>query len=216
MRRFSVRFRREGYRRHARLAVISLQAFTLVLTSASVRAQTAQSVETIVVTGSRLETTDAASANPITIVTSEEIAKEAATTLEQVLMKLPFVDFNGGVTANSANGGHGASEVGLRNLGPQRTLILLNSQRFPFTDTQGTVDAVDLDNIPVSMIDHIEVLRDGASSIYGADAVGGVINIITKQHADGVEIGGSVGETSYGDGLRHSVYSTVGADFDRG
>jgi len=212
----STRSPRADYRRHVRLAMICLPAFMPILTSASARAQTAPPVETIVVTGSRLRTTDAASANPITIVTSEEIAKEAATTVEQVLMKLPFVDFNGGVTANSANGGHGASEAGLRNLGPQRTLILLNGQRFPFTDTQGTVDAVDLNNIPVSMIDHIEVLRDGASSIYGADAVGGVINIITKQHAAGVEIGGSVGETSYGDGLRHSVYSTVGADFDRG
>ncbi len=196
--------------------MICLPALIPVVASAVARAQTAQPVETIVVTGSRLRTTDAASANPITIVTSEEIAKEAATTVEQVLMKLPFVDFNGGFTANSANGGLGASQAGLRNLGPQRTLVLLNGQRFPFTDTQGTIDAVDLDNIPVSMIDHIEVLRDGASSVYGADAVGGVINIITKQHAEGVEIGGSVGETSYGDGLRHSVYSTVGANFDRG
>ncbi|HEV2678613.1 MAG TPA: TonB-dependent receptor [Aliidongia sp.] len=179
-------------------------------------AQTAPQTETIEVTGSRLKNSDAKSANPITVVSSEDIAREAATTVEQILLKLPSVDFTGGLTANSANGGVGASEVGLRNLGPQRTLVLLNGQRFPFTDTQGTTDAVDLDNIPVSMVDHIEVLRDGASSIYGADAIGGVINIITKQHFNGVEIGGSVGETSYGDGLRHSVYSTVGADFDRG
>ena len=179
-------------------------------------AQTAPQTETIEVTGSRLKNTDAQSANPITVVSSEDIAKTAATTVEQVLMKLPSVDFTNGFTANSANGGVGASQASLRNLGPVRTLVLLNGQRFPLTDVQQATNSVDLDNIPVSMIDHIEVLRDGASSIYGADAIGGVINIITKQHFNGVEIGGSVGETSYGDGLRHSVYSTAGADFDRG
>jgi len=195
---------------------VAMLALLPVFAAVPALAQSAPQTETIEVTGSRLKNTDAASANPITVVTSEDIARTAATSVEQVLMKLPSVDFTGGTTANSSNGGVGASEVGMRNLGPNRTLILLNGQRFPFTDTQGTTDAVDLNNIPVSMIDHIEVLRDGASAIYGADAIGGVINIITKQHFNGVEIGGSVGETSYGDGLRHSVYSTVGADFDRG
>jgi len=195
---------------------VAVLALLPVFAAVPALAQSAPQTETIEVTGSRLKNSDAQSANPITIVSSEDIAKQAATSLEQILMKLPSVDFTGGITANTSNGGVGASEVGLRNLGPQRTLVLLNGQRFPFTDTQGTSDAVDLNNIPVSMIDHIEVLRDGASSIYGADAIGGVINIITKQHFNGVEVGGSVGETSYGDGLRHSVYSTVGADFDRG
>ncbi|GGF50157.1 TonB-dependent receptor [Aliidongia dinghuensis] len=180
-------------------------------------AQAAPQTETIEVTGTRLKNTDAQSANPITVVSSEDIQKQAATTVEQVLLKLPSVDFNGGLTANSSNGGLGESQVSLRNLGPQRTLVLLNGQRFPFTDNNNaSFSAVDLNNIPLSMIDHIEVLRDGASSVYGADAIGGVINIITKQHFNGVEIGGEVGETSYGDGLRHSVYSTAGADFDRG
>jgi iron complex outermembrane receptor protein len=202
-----------GHRLKGSVALVVLAG---LIPAVSAFAQTAPQTETIEVTGSRLKNTDAQSANPITIVSSEDIAKTAATSIEQVLMKLPSVDFTGGLTANSSNGGVGASQAGLRNLGPQRTLVLLNGQRFPLTDIQQATNAVDLDNIPVSMIDHIEVLRDGASSIYGADAIGGVINIITKQHFNGVEIGGSVGETSYGDGLRHSVYSTAGADFDRG
>jgi iron complex outermembrane receptor protein len=202
--------------KHRLSGTVAVLALWPVFAAVPALAQSAPQTETIEVTGSRLKNTDAQSANPITVVSSEDIAKTAATSIEQVLMKLPSVDFTGGVTANSSNGGVGASQVGMRNLGPQRTLILLNGQRFPFTDTQASTDAVDLNNIPVSMIDHIEVLRDGASSIYGADAIGGVINIITKQHFNGVEIGGSVGETSYGDGLRHSVYSTAGADFDRG
>jgi iron complex outermembrane recepter protein len=179
-------------------------------------AQAAPQTETIEVTGSRIKNTDAASANPITIVSSEEISKSEAVTVEQFLRKLPDVDFTGGISQNDNNGGNGASNLGLRNLGPQRTLILVNGQRFVNTDSQASATAVDLNNIPTTMIDHIEILRDGASSAYGADAVGGVINIITKQHFNGVEIGGGVGETSYGDGLRYNVYSTVGADVDRG
>jgi len=179
-------------------------------------AQSAPQTETIEVTGSRIKNTDAASANPITVVTSEEINKTEAVTVEQFLRKLPDIDFTGGISQNDDNGGNGASNLGLRNLGPQRTLILVNGQRFVNTDAQGSATAVDLNNIPTSMIDRIEILRDGASSAYGADAIGGVINIITKQHFNGVEFGGGVGETSYGDGLRYNVYSTVGADVDRG
>jgi len=187
-----------------------------LLPAVSALAQTAPETETIEVTGSRIKNADAASANPITVVTSEDIAKTEAVTVEQFLRKLPDVDFTGGLSQNDNNGGYGASNLGLRNLGPQRTLILVNGQRFVNTDSNASATAVDLNNIPTSMIDRIEILRDGASSAYGADAVGGVINIITKQHYNGVEAGGGVGETSYGDGLRYNVYSTVGADFDRG
>ena len=179
-------------------------------------AQAAPPTETIQVTGSRIKNTDVQSANPITVVSSEDVAKTEAVTIEQYLRKLPSVDFTGGISQNDNNGGNGASNLGLRNLGPQRTLILVNGVRFPLTDSLASANAVDLNNIPTSMIDHIDILRDGASSIYGADGVGGVINIVTKQHYNGVEIGGSVGETSYGDGLRYSTYSTMGSDFDRG
>lgn len=195
---------------------VAVLALLPVFAAVPALAQSAPQPETIEVTGSRIKNTDAASANPITVVSSEDIAKTDAVTVEQFLRKLPDVDFTGGISQNDNNGGYGASYLGLRNLGPQRTLILVNGQRFINTDAQGSSTAVDLNNIPTSMIDHIEILRDGASSAYGADAIGGVINIITKQHYSGVEVGGGVGETSYGDGLRYNVYSTVGADIDRG
>src|SRR5579859_208203 len=195
---------------------VAVLALMPVFAAVPALAQSAPQTETIEVTGTRIKNTDAASANPITVVSSEEINKTEAVTVEQFLRKLPDVDFTGGISQNDNNGGNGSSNLGLRNLGPQRTLILVNGQRFVNTDAQGSSTAVDLNNIPTSMIDHIEILRDGASSAYGADAVGGVINIITKQHYNGVEVGGGVGETSYGDGLRYNVYSTVGADIDRG
>jgi outer membrane receptor protein involved in Fe transport len=179
-------------------------------------AQSAPQTETIEVTGSRLKNTDVQSANPITVVTAEDIAKTEATSVEQVLRKLPSADFTGGVTANSNNGGDGASQISLHNLGPARTLVLVNGQRFVGTDIEGTITPVDLNNIPISMIDHIEILRDGASSIYGADAIAGVINIITKQHFNGVQVDTSLGITDKADGLTYSTAVTAGADFDRG
>ena len=213
---------RSKFRRHslarsqASLLVLAALAGGPALAQEAQTAQPAAQTETIQVTGTRIRNTDAQAANPITVVSSEDIAKEKSTNVEDVLKKLPSVDFSAGISANSNNGGDGASNIGLRNLGPTRTLILVNGYRFPNTDTEGSSNAVDLNSIPVNMIDHVEILRDGAASIYGADALAGVVNIITKQHYNGVEVHGSVGETSYGDGLTYSAGSLMGSDFDRG
>ncbi|MDB5362111.1 MAG: TonB-dependent receptor [Rhodospirillales bacterium] len=196
---------------------VALLALLPVFAAVPALAQSAPQTETIEVTGSRIKNTDAQAANPITVITSEDIAKTSAVTTEDIIRKLPVIDNNGaGVGSSINNGSFGSSTASLRNLGYTRTLILLDGKRLPFTDFGASADAVDLNSIPASMIDHIDVLRDGASSIWGADAVGGVINIILKKHFQGVEIDGSVGETSHGDGLTYSVGSTVGADFDRG
>ncbi len=215
------RFRTETSR-HALLgAALSLTTFgvtfgTAVAQDQPTAAQAPQ--EEIVVTGSRIKTSDATAANPLTVVTADQIQQTEAINLQQYLMKLPDVDFSNAETTNNNNGGGGNTQVSLRNLGPQRTLVLVNGQRFPYTDNQNNqgIDAVDTNNIPVSMIDHIEILRDGASSLYGADAIGGVINILTKKNFSGIETGGSVGETSYDDGLRYQAYVTAGIDTDRG
>jgi len=168
------------------------------------------------VTGTRIKNADAASANPITVVTSDDIAKTSATTAEDILKKLPSVDFAGGISSAQTNGGNGNSVVGLRNLGAQRTLVLINGLRMVATDNEISQANVDLQNIPVQMIDHIDVLRDGASSIYGADAIGGVINIVLKKHFNGLEFDGDFGITDKSDGMHYGVSSTLGSDFDRG
>jgi len=202
---------------------VAVVALLPVLTATTTHAQTAtaaapapEPLETVEVTGSRIQNSDAASANPITVVGQQEIQQEEASTVEKLLMKVPSVDFTGGIAQGTANGGVGASELGLRNLAPQRTLVLVNGVRYPFTDTQGSVDAVDFNNFPVSMIDSIDILRDGASSLYGADAIAGVVNVKTKQNFQGVEVGSEYGITSYGDSQRYSVYSMVGANIDKG
>ena len=170
----------------------------------------------IVVTGSHIKSDNITSDTPLTVVTSEDIAKSSAVTLEQVLSGVVATDFSGGISSQSNNGGVGASEMSIHNLGASRTLVLLNGQRYVMTDTQGASEGVDLNNIPVGMIDRIEVLKDGASSVYGADAIAGVINIITKKHFDGMEVSSTVGGTSQGDGLKYGISTLIGSDFNRG
>ena len=201
------------------VAVIALAPLLAAMPAMAQTAQTAQAApqtETIEVTGTRIHNADAASANPITVVSSDDIAKTSATTLEEVLVKLPSVDFTGGVSSAATNGGNGFSAVGLRNLGAVRTLVLVDGQRMVQTDNQGLETFVDLGSIPAQLIDHIDVLRDGASSVYGADAIGGVINVVLKKHFSGVSLDTNFGITDKSDGMKYGVSSTMGSDFDRG
>jgi iron complex outermembrane receptor protein len=171
--------------------------------------------EEIVVTGTRIRSNNVTAAEPLQVVTSAQIAETKAITLEDYIQKLPSVDFNSFSQANN-NGGVGASEAGIHFLGSQRTLVLVNGLRFVGTDTQSSFAAVDLNNIPVSMVDHIEVLTDGSSSIYGADAIAGVINVITKKDYNGFEADASIGGTDKGDRLSYDASATLGISNDRG
>ncbi len=95
-------------------------------------------------------------------------------------------------------------------------LVLVNGLRYVGTDTQSSFAAVDLNNIPISMVDHIEVLTDGANSIYGADAIAGVINVITKKDFNGFDVDATIGGTDKGDRLSYSSSATLGISNDRG
>ncbi len=175
----------------------------------------ATSTEEVVVTGSRLKVSNATSENPVTVVTAAEIAKSSAQTIEDVLQKLPSIGTSGiyGVTNN---GGDGASCTDIRNLGIARTLVLVNGRRFVHTGSFG-FDCVDLNNIPLALVESIEVLKDGASAVYGADAVAGVVNIKLKKNFSGTEIhvNGSIA-TEAGDDRTGNISGTTGANFDRG
>jgi outer membrane receptor protein involved in Fe transport len=179
-------------------------------------AEAATQVEEVVVTGTRIRgTTNATSAAPISIATSDQIALTKADTIEEALSRMTGPDFTGGISTASNNGGDGLSEVSLRNLGPARTLVLIDGQRLiPIFSNATSVP--DLNSVPLAMVDRIEVLRDGASSLYGADAIGGVINIITKKNASGMTFDTSVGESGHGDGLTYSFSGTVASNSDRG
>jgi len=173
-------------------------------------------MQEIVVTGSRIKgITNADSPSAISVTTAEEISLTKATSIEDVLSRMIGPDFTGGVSNGSNNGGNGLSQVGLRNLGPSRTLILIDGQRLiPIFAAAASV--VDLNAVPLAMVERIEVLRDGASSIYGADAIGGVINIITKKNADGATFDASYGRSSHNDGKSKTLAGSIGVNSDKG
>ena len=106
----------------------------------------------------------------------------------------------------------GGYYIDLRNLGPNRTLILLNGKRLGVS----TAGLQDLGQIPLSAIERIDVLKDGASSIYGSDAIAGVVNVITRRNFEGAEANAYVGVFDQGDGFKQSYDFTMGASSDRG
>jgi iron complex outermembrane recepter protein len=121
---------------------------------------------------------------------------------------------DGGALRNvttSTNGSDGTQNISLRGLGATRTLLLVNGRRWV---TQGG-GVVDLNTIPISVVERIEVLKDGASAIYGSDAIAGVVNVITRKNFDGAEANAYIGAYSKGDGLQQSYDFTVGANNDR-
>ena len=168
--------------------------------------------ENIVVTGSRLQTSNATSESPVVIVTSAQIAHSQAQTLEDVLTKLPEIG-SSGVYSTTNNGGGGASCIDLRNLGIERTLVLVDGKRF----VNGLSNCVDLNNIPLQQVERVEILKDGASTTYGADAIAGVVNIILKHNFSGVvfSANGQVA-TDAGDGRTGELSVLAGTNFDKG
>lgn len=173
--------------------------------------------ETIIVTGSRIRRQDLTGVGPATVVTSEAIENTGVVNIETVLQRLPAnAGFAGNQTAAYWTGnGYGTAQVNLRGLGIKRTLVLLNNRRLVAGGT-GANSSPDLNMIPVSIIERIDVLKDGASAIYGADAVAGVVNIIANTNFEGLGIGGRAGITDRGDGADYTVDLTWGLQRDRG
>ncbi|WP_454831009.1 TonB-dependent receptor [Pseudoxanthomonas wuyuanensis] len=177
----------------------------------------AATMETVKVTGSHIKRAQISGVGPVTVVDAETIQRSGATTVETLLQRLPAsAGFAGNQTnAYWAGNGYGTTQVNLRGLGISRTLVLLNGRRIVNGGT-GANASVDLNVIPVALIERIEVLKDGASAIYGADAVAGVVNIITKQDFDGGQVGVRYGETFQGDGADYAFDLSWGTRSDRG
>lgn len=146
----------------------------------------------VVVTGSRLRNSEFTSADPIQVITSEESNLRGFIDTAQIIQNATTAgngtQINNNFTGFVVNGGPGVNTVGLRGLNPDRTLVLLNGKRLGPAGTQGAISSVDLNTIPSTIIDRIEIIKDGSSSVYGSDAVAGIINIITKQNKDGGDI----------------------------
>lgn len=167
-------------------------------------------LDTVQVTGSRIKRTDRETAQPVLVISRDEIVKSGKPSIGELLQSLPEV--GPALTTAVNNGGNGATNVSLRNLGAARTLVLMNGRRWA-PDINGTTD---LNTIPTSIVQSIEVLKDGASAIYGSDAIAGVINVITRSDFDGATVNGFYGQFDEGDGTRYSADFTIGASSERG
>jgi outer membrane receptor for ferrienterochelin and colicin len=143
-----------------------------------------ETVEEILVTGTRIATTDGFGAtSPVTVVSAENIKNLGFVNIEQVLNSLPSIETS--QNANISNGSTGTATVDLRGLGSNRTLVLVNGRRMTAGAAQS--QAADISQIPTIALERVDVLTGGASATYGADAVAGVVNFITRR-MNGVEI----------------------------
>ena len=166
---------------------------------------------TIVVTGSRITNPNLEQSTPVTVTTSDEIDLRQSNTAENLLRELPGVVPSIGSAVNNGNGG--ASFVDLRGLGSNRNIVLLNGSRITPSNFFGRVD---LNNIPLALIDRVDALTGAAVTTYGADAITGVVNFITKRNFTGLEIQASEQITERGDGNIFRIDGTVGGDFEGG
>lgn len=181
--------------------------------SAEVDAEQAQ-LEPVRITGGRLRALPPGGEAPLTVLTRDELAASGLIRLGDILQRLPFA---GGAALNTqtsqrgSGGGlsRGIETIELRGLGAERTLVLVNGRRF-VPGGNGASSAVDLGMLPLALVERIEIFKSGASVEYGADAVAGVINVITRDVVDGVELSARAGVSSRGDGETFALQAVAG------
>ncbi|MBT8098911.1 MAG: TonB-dependent receptor, partial [Gammaproteobacteria bacterium] len=190
-------------------------------------AQEAEEVEEVIVTGSRIRRNPLDEPVAIMDISAQDIVSTGLTNLGDALQNLPItgsainsqfnVPGNSGFPQDGAGIGAGAVQVSIRNVGAKRTLVLVDGRRWVAgASASGVPISVDLNTIPDNVIDRVEVLQDGASAIYGSDAIGGVVNIITKQNFEGFQLSAQTGSyLSESDGESLEIASLWGGGNDR-
>ncbi|ATD07205.1 TonB-dependent receptor [Pseudoalteromonas piscicida] len=194
-----------------RLAIAFGAAATAAVASSSALAEenSEAGVERIQVTGSKIKRQGLTSPTPVTVITGEQLVAQGITNVNDLLRDLPAGEVgNSPETTTNTIYASGLNTYNLRNLGSSRTLVLVDGRRF--VGSGPTNNAVDLNNIPASMIDRIEVTTGGASAVYGADAVAGVVNIVTKNSFDGVKVQLDTRRPQQSGGERDSISITGG------
>jgi iron complex outermembrane receptor protein len=203
------------------LAVVGLGLATamrpdVAAAQAAAEAGSAAPLEEIVVTGTSIKGINAETALPVQILKSEDIARTGATTAEELFQQISAASSSGLTNAAQATGFQtgSISTISLRGLDSARTLILINGKRSaPYGGgSVGTAgNSVDISSIPISMVDRVEILKDGASAIYGSDAIAGVVNFILKKDYQGAQLSAYAGTpTRKGGGTEENVNGDVG------
>ena len=179
-----------------------------------------ETMEEIITTGSRIRKDVFSSSAPMDVIDIDTASLQGVANVGQLLQNSTTAAGSPQITSAISSqfvtdGGTGANTISLRGLGANRTLVLLNGRRAGPAGTRGAVSSFDLSVLPISTIERIEVLKDGASSIYGSDAVAGVVNIITRRE-DGGSLDGFVSAPSDNGGEQTRLSASWGRDFDRG
>lgn len=188
--------------RRSLLAAALLQALCVPALAQDNAAGDAETeLDSVTVTGSRIKRIDAETALPVEIITREDIVDRGLSTAAEMVKSLtantaPLSD--GASITDSTSGQRGFNGANLRGVGVSSTLILLNGRRLANFASPGDEAGVDLNNIPAGAIERVEVLKDGASALYGSDAIGGVINFITRSDYEGLDFGLLYGDTDEG------------------
>ena len=170
--------------------------------------------EEITVTGSRVRRKDLTTDAPVTVISREQLQASGVASVGDFLQLIPSQ--GNALNTNVNNGGDGETQISLRSLGAQRTLVLVDGKRF-VAGGDGAGASVDLNTIPTAAIERIEILKDGASAVYGSDAIAGVVNIITRHKFDGTEASAYASTpTTGGGGEVYDLSVISGASSDKG
>ncbi len=177
-------------------------------------AQATTELDRIEVTGSRIRQVDVETAAPVLSISRDDIEKQGFNSVADILQNIPTTGSPAISRTSPLSSGEavGGTYIDLRNLGPNRTLILVNGKRLGISN-DGLQDVA---SIPAAMVERIEVLKDGASTIYGSDAIAGVINIITRKDFEGAQANAYLGAYDQGDGMREQYDFVLGFTGDRG
>ncbi len=202
------------------LAGVMMSAPAFAQSTSDTAGDKANAPTDVVVTGSRIKRDSFTAPDPIQVITAEQATlsgyADTASLLQQSSIATGTFQTGDQLTGYVTTGGAGNKTLALSRLGSQRTIILLDGKRLGPAGVSGTVGPVSLDVIPEFNIDRIEVLRDGASSIYGSDAVAGVVNIITKKNHDGGSLSAYTSQAEGAGGNAYSISGEFGKTFDKG
>lgn len=196
----------------AKSLLIAFSGSAAMYGPAALAQQAAPELNRVTVTGSNIKRTDTETASPVQILSRDDIEKTGKQSIQEVLRSIT-ADGQGSIASSFSNGfASGSAAVSLRGLGVNSTLVLVNGRRMT---TYGLADDgsrtfVDLNSIPLEAVERVEVVKDGASAIYGADAVGGVVNVILRSNYTGASVGGSYGQSGKGDGKTTRAFASLG------
>ncbi|MCX2780909.1 TonB-dependent receptor plug domain-containing protein [Microbulbifer thermotolerans] len=190
-------------------------AAVLIPAMPTIAQENATTVEEVIVTGSRIARDDFSSSSPISTYGSEDLDKAGLASIDEFLKEDPaFTGYQMGTSTNNGSD-QGQKKIDMRGLGFNRTLVLINGRR-TIGDVNGD-GAVDINTVPEAMIERVEVLKDGASTIYGSDALAGVVNFVLKDDFEGFELKGNFGQGTEDGQAQNSGFSMLaGLGSDRG